>query len=68
MSDIKDFHCVRCGKAVARTDGVQIYFDATPVPLNPSRIKFQCPHCRASNEWIRSRGGNLLNGRPQSVV
>jgi endogenous inhibitor of DNA gyrase (YacG/DUF329 family) len=49
----KDFHCRRCRRPVARTNGVDIYFDARPVPYNPTRIKFQCPHCRQTIEWNR---------------
>lgn len=65
----KPFNCRRCGEKVAETNGIEIYFGLKPVPMNPLRIKFICPNCKAEVEWhsIR-RNGNVLTESTTSSI
>ena len=61
MNDKKPFRCKRCSATVAETDGVSIYFGAKPVPMNPRRILFTCPHCKSEVFWEATRNRNILH-------
>jgi hypothetical protein len=56
----KPFTCKRCRQPVAETDGISIFFGVKPVPMNPRRILFTCPHCKAEVHWETARNGNAL--------
>jgi hypothetical protein len=59
---MRDFHCKnqRCKRAVAKTDGIDLYFDGKKVPFAPLYVGFACQFCGRKIHWTRGDNGKRL--------
>lgn len=61
--NLTDYRCKRCKFVQARTDGVDLYFDARPVPLKPIAVAWICINCKAEVRWRKEvKNGNDHKG------